>query len=59
MYACDLMLKWNSDHTEMILQMLEINWGLDCKQACDYYPNFFKDVFSTLYLDKSQNSTLL
>ena len=59
MYACDLMLKWNPDHTEMIPQMLEINWGPDCKRACDYYPEYFNDVFSTLYLDEPQNSTLL
>ena len=59
MYACDLMLKRNPDHTEMIPQMLEINWGPDCKRACDYYPEYFNDVFSTLYLDEPQNSTLL
>ena len=59
MYAVDLMLKWNPDHTEMIPQMLEVNWGPDCKRACDYYPEYFNDVFSTLYLDEPQNSTLL
>ena len=59
MYAYDLMLKWNSDHTEMIPQRLEINWGLDCKRDCDYYLDHFNDVFSTLHLDKPRNYTLM
>lgn len=59
MYACDLMLKWNEDKTKMVPQILEINWGPDCKRACDYYPEYFNDVFSTLYLDEPKNVTLL
>ena len=60
MYACDLMLKWtDQDHSEMVPQILEINWGPDCKRATEYYPEYFNDVFSTLYLDDPKNSTLL
>ncbi len=60
MYACDLMLSWSDEsETEMVPQILEINWGPDCKRACEYYPEYFNDVFSTLYLDEPKNSTLL
>ena len=59
MYACDLMLKWNENRDEMIPQILEINWGPDCERACQYYPDYFDNVFNTLYLDKPENVTLL
>ena len=59
MYAADLMLKWNETHDEMIPQILEINWGPDCNRACQYYPEYFDNVFNTLFLDKPQNVTLL
>ena len=61
MYAVDLMLKWNRSQCDAlpVPQILEINWGPDCKRACDYYPEYFNDVFSTLYLDQPKNSTLL
>lgn len=59
MYAADLMLKWNETRDEMIPQILEINWGPDCERACSYYPEYFDDVFNTLYLDKPRNATLL
>lgn len=57
MYACDLMLKW--DKKEIVPQILEINWGPDCKRATEYYPEYFNDVFYTLYLDEPRNATLL
>ena len=59
MYACDLMLAWNEARNDMVPKILEINWGPDCKRACDYYPEYFNDVFATLYLDEPQNVTLL
>lgn len=59
MYACDLMLKWNEEKDEMVPQLLEINWGPDCKRATEYYPEYFNDVFSTLYLEQPANVTLL
>ena len=58
MYACDLMLNWE-DQGQMVPKILEINWGPDCDRACDYYPEFFNDIFSTLYLDEPVNVTLL
>ena len=63
MYAADLMLSWTKDGNErkIVPKLLEVNWGPDCKRACDYYPEFFDNVFSTLFLDSSegQNVTLL
>lgn len=42
-------------------KILEVNWGPDCQRACDYYPKFFDNVFSTLYLGEpeGQNVTRL
>ena len=63
MYATDLMLTWSDDGGEkrMIPQMLEFNWMPDCERACQYYPEFFNNVFNTLFLDDTdgQNVTLL
>ena len=63
MYAADLMLSWEKSGDKKIVQpkLLEMNMGPDCKRACDYYPEFFDNIFSTIFLDnpKDQNVTLL
>lgn len=68
MYAVDLMLQWTDDVLDdeaagpcIEPQLLEVNWSPDCNRACDYYPEFFNDVFSVLFLDETEdkNVTLL
>ncbi|XP_053318735.1 tubulin--tyrosine ligase-like protein 12 [Spea bombifrons] len=58
MYAIDLMLKWDTDSEGKRViqpQILEVNFNPDCARACKYHPSFFNDVFSTLYLDETEN----
>lgn len=53
LYAADIMLKWNGD--KIVPQILEINFTPDCKRACEYYPDFYNDVFGLLFLNKESN----
>lgn len=48
-YAVDLMLEWRD--SEMQPKLLEINFMPDCQRACDYYPEFYNDIFKCLFLD--------
>jgi len=61
MYATDLMLDWTEDGKKIQPKVLEFNWLPDCERACDYYPEFFNNVFSTLFLGETegQNVTML
>ena len=66
MYASDLMLEWVADPgapsgKTMVPKILEVNWGPDCKRACEFYPEYFDNVFSTLFLEEveGQNVQLL
>ncbi|XP_044263913.1 tubulin--tyrosine ligase-like protein 12 [Tribolium madens] len=54
LYAADLMLEWGESR-EIQPKLLEINWTPDCKRACQYYPNFYNDIFKLLFLDESSN----
>lgn len=50
LYAADIMLEWIDD--EIQPKILEINWTPDCKRACEYYPNFYNDIFNLFFFDK-------
>lgn len=49
LYAIDLMLEWKNNDIEPVL--LEVNFMPDNKRACEYYPNFYNDVFKFLFLN--------
>ncbi|XP_064490210.1 tubulin--tyrosine ligase-like protein 12 isoform X1 [Ornithodoros turicata] len=60
MYAVDLMIEWDTSSGEKGVQpkLLEVNWAPDCQRACLFYPSFFDDVFSTLFLDEPTDSVI-
>lgn len=49
LYAADLILEWKGDKIQPVL--LEFNFSPDCQRACDYYPDFYNDIFKCLFLD--------
>ncbi|XP_055371780.1 tubulin--tyrosine ligase-like protein 12 [Condylostylus longicornis] len=51
LYAADLMLSWEGENN-MQPKLLEINWMPDCKRACEYYPDFYNDIFGLLFLNE-------
>lgn len=60
LYAADIMLEWaNGDDGKELMQpkLLEINWIPDCQRACEYYPQFFNDVFKLLFLDENNENS--
>lgn len=61
MYAIDLMLEWKRDNDKSSMHpvFLEINWAPDCNRACQYYPHFFNDVFSVLFLDETVDKNVI
>ncbi|XP_018576577.1 tubulin--tyrosine ligase-like protein 12 [Anoplophora glabripennis] len=52
LYAADLMLEW-TENAAMQPKILEVNFTPDCKRACDYYPDFYNDVFNLFFMNKS------
>ncbi|XP_004537531.1 tubulin--tyrosine ligase-like protein 12 [Ceratitis capitata] len=63
LYAADIMLSWErsngNERDRMQPKLLEINWTPDCKRACDYYPDFFNDIFKLLFLGEQNNESFL
>ncbi|VDM22544.1 unnamed protein product [Hydatigera taeniaeformis] len=60
MYAVDLLLEWQQHHREAAFcgfcvepQICEVNFTPDCTRACQYYPNFYNEVFDFLFLDRN------
>jgi len=61
MYATDLMLDWDEDSQGqkiMVPKLLEFNWLPDCERACQYYPEFFNNVFSVLWLNETEGQNV-
>ncbi|CAG9860371.1 unnamed protein product [Phyllotreta striolata] len=57
-YAADIMLKWTEDG-EIEPNILEINFTPDCQRACDYYPEFYNDIFKLLFLNENVDTMVL
>lgn len=49
LYAADIMLSWD-EPGKIQPKLLEINFIPDCKRACEYYSNFYNDIFQLLFL---------
>lgn len=49
LYAADIMLSWE-DGDKIQPKLLEINFIPDCKRACEYYPDFYNNIFQLLFL---------
>jgi tubulin--tyrosine ligase-like protein 12 len=53
-YGLDVMI----DET-LQTKVLELNYSPDCTRACVYHPEFFDDIFSTLFLGKEAGVELV
>lgn len=49
LYAADVILSWEDDG-KIQPKLLEINFVPDCKRACEYYSEFYNDIFKLLFL---------
>lgn len=61
MYAVDLMLDWREENGKRTIEPMicEVNFMPDCSRACRYHPDFFNDVFNTLFVDSLSNVTAI
>jgi tubulin--tyrosine ligase-like protein 12 len=53
-YGLDIMID-----SSLNPKILEINYSPDCTRACQFIPEFFNDIFSTLFLNKSSGVELI
>lgn len=54
LYATDVMLAWENE--KIAPKLLEINWTPDCKRACEYYPDFYNDIFKLLFINQTNDN---
>lgn len=54
LYAADVMLS-KDEKGNFVPQLLEINWTPDCQRACEYYPDFYNDIFELLFFDEEKD----
>lgn len=52
LYAADIILEWTEDKAAIQPKILEVNWMPDCARACNYYADFYNDIFKLLFLDQ-------
>ncbi|XP_044598225.1 tubulin--tyrosine ligase-like protein 12 isoform X1 [Cotesia glomerata] len=57
LYAVDLMLEWKNNEMNPVL--LEVNFSPDNKRACEYYPDFYNNVFKFLFLDTGDTNEFI
>lgn len=53
LYAADLMIV-KDRNGDFQPKLLEINWTPDCQRACEYYPDFYNNIFELLFLDEEK-----
>lgn len=53
LYAADIMLSWDNEKIQP--KLLEINFIPDCKRACEYYKDFYNDIFKLLFLGQEND----
>ena len=52
LYAADIILEWTGEQEDIQPKILEVNWMPDCARACNYYPDFYNDIFKLMFLDQ-------
>lgn len=53
LYAADVMLALEDGKVQP--KLLECNWTPDCKRACEYYPDFYNDIFKLMFLNQDNH----
>lgn len=54
LYAADIILSWEGEKIQS--KLLEVNFIPDCKRACEYYQDFYNDIFKLLFLGQDNPS---
>ncbi|CAH1966082.1 unnamed protein product [Acanthoscelides obtectus] len=57
LYAADIMLEID-EKGDFNPRILEINFTPDCQRACEYYEDFYNDIFNLFFLDNNCNAFL-
>ncbi|RZF45052.1 hypothetical protein LSTR_LSTR002013 [Laodelphax striatellus] len=52
-YGMDMMLSYTSNK-DIQPKVLEINWIPDCQRACEYYPDFYNDIFALCFFNEER-----
>ncbi|XP_022196754.2 tubulin--tyrosine ligase-like protein 12 [Nilaparvata lugens] len=52
-YGMDMMLSYTANK-DIQPKVLEINWIPDCQRACEYYNDFYNDIFALCFLNEER-----